>query len=178
MPTRPLHVTLTGARVTVRPPAEQDVPRLLELVTTPEVSRWWGGYDESLVRRHFVEDPGRAQGGAAVIEFEGHLVGGMLFFEELDPWYKSAACDIFVDPQRQGRGLGPDAIRTLVHWLVDERGHHRITIDPHVQNEQAIKAYEKVGFKPVGVMREYELGDDGTWHDCLLLDLVPAELIE
>ena len=175
MATRPLDRTLTGSQVTLRPPVDHDVPRLLELINTPEVSRWWGGYDEALVRRHFVEDPSRAQGGAAVIELDGRIVGGMLFFEELDPWYKSAGCDIFIDPEFQGQGLGPDAIRTLVHWLVEERGHHRITIDPHVQNHQAIRAYEKVGFKPVGVMREYELGDDGTWHDCLLLDLLPAE---
>ena len=28
-----------------------------------------------------------------------------------------------------------------------------------------IRAYEKVGFRPVGVMRRYELGPDGTFPD-------------
>jgi aminoglycoside 6'-N-acetyltransferase len=33
-----------------------------------------------------------------------------------------------------------------------------------------------VGFKPVGIMRQYERGPDGTWHDGLLMDLVRQEL--
>ena len=53
----------------------------------------------------------------------------------------------------------------------------RIDIDPHEDNARAIRAYEKVGFKPVGIRRRYERGDDGTWHDNLLMDLVPEELM-
>jgi aminoglycoside 6'-N-acetyltransferase len=67
-------------------------------------------------------------------------------------------------------------VRTLARWLFDVRGHHRITIDPAVANERAIRAYERVGFRRVGVMRRYERGADGTWHDGLLLDLLPEEL--
>jgi aminoglycoside 6'-N-acetyltransferase len=33
-----------------------------------------------------------------------------------------------------------------------------------------------VGFKPVGVMRQYERDETG-WHDGLLMDLLTAELI-
>ena len=40
----------------------------------------------------------------------------------------------------------------------------------------AIAAYEKVGFRRVGVLRRYELGSDGTYHDGLLLDLLPEDL--
>jgi len=32
-----------------------------------------------------------------------------------------------------------------------------------------------VGFKPVGIMRKYECGSDGTWHDGLLMDLLAEE---
>ena len=45
-----------------------------------------------------------------------------------------------------------DAIRTLARYLFEERGHHRLIIDPAVTNERAIGAYEKVGFRSVGVM--------------------------
>ena len=43
-------------------------------------------------------------------------------------------------------------------------------------NERAIRAYERVGFKRVGIMRRYERGVDGEWHDGLLLDLLPEEM--
>ena len=40
----------------------------------------------------------------------------------------------------------------------------------------SLNAYNKVGFKPVGVMRQYERGPDGTFHDGLLMDLLANEL--
>jgi aminoglycoside 6'-N-acetyltransferase len=60
-----------------------------------------------------------------------------------------------------------------VEHLIEERGHHRVTIDPAADNAAAIRTYEKVGFKPVGVMRAYErdVGGQG-WHDGLLMELV------
>ena len=59
---------------------------------------------------------------------------------------------------------------------IEDRGHHRITIDPAVDNAQAIRAYdEKAGFRPVGVMRAYERNmTTGEWHDGLLMELVGA----
>jgi hypothetical protein len=30
--------------------------------------------------------------------------------------------------------------------------------------------------RPVGIMRQYERGPDGTWHDGLLMDLLPEGL--
>jgi aminoglycoside 6'-N-acetyltransferase len=53
-----------------------------------------------------------------------------------------------------------------------------LTIDPAADNEAAIKAYEKVGFGRVGIMRAYERGPDGTWHDGLLMDMLAEELVE
>jgi aminoglycoside 6'-N-acetyltransferase len=60
--------------------------------------------------------------------------------------------------------------------LIDDRGHHRITIDPAASNAAAIRAYEKAGFRPVGIMRRYErnVGAEG-WHDGLLMELIAGE---
>jgi aminoglycoside 6'-N-acetyltransferase len=72
--------------------------------------------------------------------------------------------------------VGTDAVRTLARHLVRDLGHHRLVIDPATDNEPAIRCYAKVGFKPVGVMRQYERGPDGEWHDGLLMDLLADEL--
>ena len=37
-------------------------------------------------------------------------------------------------PDVHGQGLGPDAIRLLAAYLIDVRGHHRLTIDPVADN--------------------------------------------
>ncbi|MFI9642376.1 GNAT family N-acetyltransferase [Micromonospora sp. NPDC051925] len=113
-----------------------------------------------------------------VIEHDGQVVGAIQWYAEPEPDYRHAAMDIFPDPPRRGVGLGGDAIRTLARHLIDEHGHHRFTIDPAATNSAAIRAYAKVGFRPVGVMRRYERAEDGTWHDALLMDLLAEELAD
>jgi aminoglycoside 6'-N-acetyltransferase len=67
-------------------------------------------------------------------------------------------------------------VRQVVRHLIDERGHHRITIDPSVGNSVAIRCYEKVGFRPVGVMRRYERHiSSEEWRDGLLMELLAGE---
>ena len=112
------------------------------------------------------------------IEVDGTVVGSIQVAEEEEPDYRHAGIDLFIDTDHQGRGLGPEAIRLLAGWLFDARGHHRLTIDPAAANARAIRAYERVGFRPVGIMRQYERGADGTWHDGLLMDLLPQDLRE
>ena len=85
--------------------------------------------------------------------------------------YRHASIDIFLDPAVHGRGIGKDAVGTLVRYLTVDLGHHRLVIDPAADNAAAIACYSAVGFEPVGIMRKYEKGPDG-WHDSLLMDLI------
>jgi aminoglycoside 6'-N-acetyltransferase len=84
--------------------------------------------------------------------------------------------DIYIDPAVHGQGLGTDAVRTLARHLIVDHGYHRLVIDPAADNVAAIRCYRKVGFHSVGVMRQYERGPDGHWHDGLLMDLLADEL--
>jgi aminoglycoside 6'-N-acetyltransferase len=112
-----------------------------------------------------------------VIEHEGRVAGAIQWRAEDEPDYRHAGIDIYLDPALHGRGLGTDAVRTLANHLIADHGHHRLVIDPAADNVAAIRCYSKVGFRPVGVMRRYERGADGTWHDGLLMDLLADELI-
>jgi aminoglycoside 6'-N-acetyltransferase len=67
-------------------------------------------------------------------------------------------------------------VDSVVSTAAGEPCHHRITIDPAAANSQAIRCYTSVGFRPVGVMRRYERGGDGHFHDGLLMDLLRDEL--
>jgi aminoglycoside 6'-N-acetyltransferase len=170
--------TLVGQRVTLRAVRPEDVDRLREILAEPSVGRWWGGSRPGEPDYDVAEDwlDVEATDTTFVIEVDGAVVGSIQCSEELEPDYRHAGIDLFLDTAHQGAGLGPDAIRTLARWLIDERGHHRLTIDPSAANERAIAAYRRVGFRPVGVMRRYERGPDGTWHDGLLMDLLADEL--
>ena len=67
-------------------------------------------------------------------------------------------------------------MRTLIAWLFDVRGHHRLTVDPAAENARAIHVYEALGFRPVGVLRLYERVEDGVWRDALLMELLADDL--
>ena len=110
------------------------------------------------------------------IEVDGEFAGSIQAKEADDDDYRSAGIDIYLHSRFQGRSLGTDAVRTLARYLIEVRGHHRLTIDPAADNARAIRTYEKVGFRPVGVMRRYERGVDGTYHDGLLMDMLAGEL--
>ena len=164
---------LKGDRVTLRPVASGDVSPLAQLFAVPEIAEWWPGENEVRLAARLEDDD---EGVGFVIELDGRLIGFVQYFEEDDPNYRHASIDIVVHPDWCNRGLGTDAVRTLARHLFDDVGHHRITIDPALVNARAIASYRKVGFRDVGVMRRYELANDGTWRDSLLMDLLAEEL--
>jgi aminoglycoside 6'-N-acetyltransferase len=165
--------TITTARLRLRPPVESDVPLLARILAEPPVARFWPSHDEASVREDFVE--GDEDLTVFVIEHEGRVAGLIQFSDEDDPQYRHATVDLFVGTAFQGRGLGREAIAAVIDHLFGERGHHRIVIDPAAHNARAIAVYESVGFRRVGVMRDYERGADGTFHDGVLLEIVRAD---
>ncbi|MFI7022303.1 GNAT family N-acetyltransferase [Micromonospora sp. NPDC049900] len=167
-------MTLRGQAVTLRPVSADDVPTLAAIRAEPEVRRWWRGDDDLTAAVEADLADGDLE--VYVVEHDDRVVGAIQWYAENDPDYRHAGLDIFLDPSVRGRGLAGDAIRTLVRHLIDAHGHHRFTIDPAAANTAAIRAYAKVGFRTVGVLRRYERGADGRWHDGLLMDLLADDL--
>jgi aminoglycoside 6'-N-acetyltransferase len=163
---------LEGDDVALRPLEDSDLEPLAAILARPGVREWWGSTGDA----DRLRDDLHNEGAAFAIEVDGKLAGWLGFSEEDEPDYRHAGLDIFLAPEHQGRGVGPTGLTLAARWLVDERGHHRLTIDPAHDNARAIRAYAKVGFRPVGVMRRYERGLHGTWHDNLLMDLLADEL--
>ena len=164
---------LRGQRVLLRPLTADDVRKVAAIQAQAGVASRWGPPDEDELH---AQAAGTDESTAFAIELDGEVVGLIQYHEEDDPMYRHAGIDLFLSENVHGRGLGTDAVRTLAHHLVHDRGHHRLTIDPAADNHAAIRAYEKVGFRPVGVMRQYERLPGGDWHDGLLMDLLADEL--
>ena len=164
---------LHGARVTLRPATPADAEALATILAQPEVSRWWPRYDHARVRDVLVESSDTI---VYVITLHDTVIGSVQYVEEPARDYRHASLDLFLDAAEHGKGLATDAVRTLVRHLIYDRSHHRITVYPAVDNEHAIKTFQRVGFQPVGVMRRYERDAQGSWHDCLLMDLLEHDL--
>ena len=164
-------VVLRWERVLLRPGRPEDADKLIRIRKEPEVALRWGADNiEEEIGEEFI---GTEEG--FVIEVDGEVVGAIQYGEEDDPMYRHASVDIFLATSCHGQGVGTEAIRLLADHLFEERGHHRLTIDPAADNVAAIRAYEKVGFRRVGLMRSYERGPDGVWHDGLLMDMLREE---
>ncbi len=163
---------LKGERVVLRPLGEEHTPALETIRAEPDVLTRWGPFKQEELTDLIGTET------AFVIEVDGRIAGLIQYDEETDPMYKQAGIDLYLTTPLHGKGLGPEALHVLCNYLFEQRGHHRLSIDPAADNARAIRAYSRVGFKPVGVMRAYEMGIDGTFHDNLLMDLLAGELID
>ncbi len=161
---------IRGERVSLVPLRVEHLPELRRILATPAVRARWAQEPSQWPDA----DPGTTR---FAIVFDGAVVGLVQYGEEDDPDYRHASIDVFLDPAVHGRGLGRDAVGTLARHLVRGRGHHRVVIDPAADNAAAVRCYAAVGFRPVGVMRDYERdADGGGWHDGLLMDLLASDL--
>jgi aminoglycoside 6'-N-acetyltransferase len=162
MPPEELH----GERVRLRAATEEDVPALAAILAEPAVAEWWPDYDEARVRAELAD--------AYAIVVDGAVAGWLFVTEETDPQFAHVALDLALGTAYHGQGYGTETLRIAIrHHLA--RGCHRFSIDPALDNDQAIRAYEAVGFKPVGVLRRYERVGDGVHRDGLLMDLLPED---
>ena len=71
-----------------------------------------------------------------------------------------------------GQGYGSDAMRILSRYAFDELGLYRLNLNVFSNNTRAIQAYENVGFKVEGAIRDALHRDNQRW------DLVFMGLLE
>lgn len=139
----------------MRPATVDDAPLLAAWHADPEVSRYWD--DETFTVEEMRERLGREDVDAWIVEAGGEPVG------YLQSWREGATggIDGFLIPEARGKGLMPDAARTLATAL----DWPEVTVDPYAWNDRAVRAWEKAGF--VEVSRHPP--DDGHSADWILM---------
>jgi aminoglycoside 6'-N-acetyltransferase len=153
-------------QIDLEPFDARHVKALRALHQQPGVSKWWGPMEPEFP----FEEP---ESTRFAIVVDGSVAGLVQHGEEKWPANRHAWIDIFVGDDYAGRGIGTEVMRRTIRMLIDERGHHRITIDPAVENEPAIRCYEKAGFRRIGILeRSYREAWSGEWRDELLMELV------
>ncbi|MCY3782680.1 MAG: GNAT family protein [Chloroflexi bacterium] len=170
------HEPIQGPRLRLRPITPDDLPDLLRWLGDPEVMAFYGRPPSSLVeaRGEFLE-PSNLPCWRFIIEADGRAVGEIQY----GYWYAdvtwSAGIDIFIgEPDARDRGLGTEAIRTLLQYLFETKRMRRVAIDPEPSNHRAIRAYEKAGFRFDGVIRRHAKVDD-RWADAAFMTILDEE---
>lgn len=103
----------------------------------------WDGWDEARHARQFSESMKR--GHVSIIRVDGERVGMVQLLEEPD---SVEVGEIQIDPGHQGRGIGTSV---LLDVIVDARaGGRNVCLSVGLENQKAIKLYERLGFRTVG----------------------------
>jgi aminoglycoside 6'-N-acetyltransferase len=160
---------LAGERVTLRRPTNADAAPLLTILSEPEVARWWVGYTAERIRDEILDS-----GYSLIMEIDEQCAGAIFLYPNEDPEYLHVVIHLFLGANWYGHRYGAEALAIVIAHL-GALGHHRFTLDPNVHNAPAIRSYERLGFRRVGILREYQLRPDGSREDGLLMDLVLSD---
>jgi ribosomal-protein-alanine N-acetyltransferase len=88
--------------------------------------------------------------GAFDVE-SGHLVGYLVASRYVDAWH---VMNVAVARARRRHGIGSTLLRRLFE-LTSAEGRRGYTLEVRVSNAEAIRVYEKLGFRPRGIRRGY-----------------------
>ncbi len=140
-----------------------DLDLLGQWMETSHWRKWWGDPEEEL---GFIRDmvEGRDTTRPFIFEVDGRPVGYIQYWfigehqneqwAKDDPWLMELPADaIGVDlsigaVENLSKGIGTASLRKFVQKLLQD-GFKTIIIDPDPDNERAVRAYRKSGFRPV-----------------------------
>lgn len=172
---------LEGRLVRLRAIEEADLRGMNEMFTDPEVLRqieavvfpqpvaltrqWWlGTRDDPTVFAFAIET------------LAGELCGAC-DLRQVNGRSRTAMMGLWIGLPFWNRGFGTDAVRTLCRFGFHELNLRRIGLDVLETNPPGVRAYEKVGFRVEGRLRQAHFVD-GRHVDMLVMGLLAEELAE
>ena len=81
----------------------------------------------------------------------GRLIGYLIASRYVDAWH---VMNVAVAPEHRRHGIGGSLLERLFEVTAAE-GRRGYTLEVRVSNEQAIRLYERLGFRPRGIRRGY-----------------------
>ena len=168
---------LQGKLVRLRPIEREDLPRYIQWVNDPEILAYFGTYLPYNLAKEEAWFDGMNKDASVInfaIEYEGRHVGGCGFIG-IDHRNQSAEVGLFIgDKDLWDRGLGQDALRTMLDYGFDQLNFHRIYLRVFAENARGVHAYEKIGFVHEGRFRETNWRH-GRWQDMLVMSILRRE---
>ncbi|HEY0495108.1 MAG TPA: GNAT family protein [Kutzneria sp.] len=175
---------LAGETVVLRPVIADDAVDMLEVLADGDVLRLTGSHgtlspdDVEPMRQWYGSRAGHDDrlDLAAVDRVTGRYVGEVVL-NELDPNNNSCSFRIALGATGQNRGLGTEATRLVLGYAFERVGLHRISLEVYSFNSRARRVYEKVGFRPEGVLRDALLWE-GQRFDAHVMSILAHEWAE
>lgn len=168
--------------VTLGPLLDADLPVLFRWINEPDQVHWNAAYhpvSETDHRAWF--DSIRQRPDVAIFAIrttsDDRLIGTCQL-KGVDPVHRSAELQIRIgEVDERGRGHGTDAVRQLVRFGFRDLNLNRVYLNVFAHNAAAIRAYEKVGFRREGMLRE-AAHIDGQYVDVVVMGILRSELVD
>lgn len=169
-----------GKRVSLRPPQESDIPRVLHWLNDPGTRRFLSRVHPltELEEKRFLETtatPGGNHQPFIIIESDTHEPIGCTGLHQIDWVHRRAELGIFIGPaDKRGLGLGQEAFELLIAHAFEGINLHRVTLTVFAFNNAGIRCYERIGFVKEGVDRESQFVE-GRYVDVFRYALLSRE---
>lgn len=141
------------ADIRLRPATDADWGMVRRWLHLPAVEKWWG--PASSTEAEVIKALGASHSIARIIEYEGrpvgyaHAVDALTWGDALPEDLEAGTwdMDIFIaEPAARGCGLGPQALADLRDEVFSTTLATAVCLFTSIENEQAVRAYEKAGF--------------------------------
>ncbi|MBR1701853.1 MAG: GNAT family N-acetyltransferase [Lachnospiraceae bacterium] len=100
---------------------------------------------------------------------------GSVYIRDIDRKHNKAEYGIFIgEPEARGRGIGTAAAKLMLRYCFEEEKLHRIYLRALTENGQAIRSYEKAGFRREGYLKD-DVRIDGVYRDIVWMAAVAEE---
>ena len=162
-----------GSKVLISRYRVEDFEKLVEMYASlsRETLKWGAPPYDREVLQQWTQDLKNKL--ILVAHFEKRIIGHCMANISQRPRSKGTAqFVIYVHQDFQNKGLGT-VMTSMAVRLARERGLHRIGLRVVAENKKAIRVYEKVGFRIEGIEREAYYGENGKYHDMVVMGLLP-----
>ena len=114
----------------------------------------------------------------SIVDMEKDLLIGNCGFFDVDHVNQTAETGIFIgDKDYRNRGYGTEALSLLIEYGFKALNFHNIMLRVYEYNEGAIRCYDKIGFKQIGMRRE-ALQRNLKRHNIVYMDILQNEFFE
>jgi [ribosomal protein S5]-alanine N-acetyltransferase len=170
--------TIPASRVVLASLGPADVPRLFEIFSNPDVTRYWGSpalrsmeeaadllstIREGLQTRRLFQWGIRPKSGDGVI--------GTCTLLHMDLVHRRSELGFALGREHWGQGLALEAVAALIDWSFQTLKLHRLEADVDPRNDRSLNLLERLGFQREGYLRE-RYHEHGETQDTVFLGLL------
>jgi RimJ/RimL family protein N-acetyltransferase len=175
---------LYGERIVLREYRKEDLEPMRKWVNDPAVADNLSDlflYPQTLANTeqflHSMLEGKQAAKGFVIADRQNESYIGQIDLFKIDWKNRYARLGIVIGcAEKRGQGYGPEAIRLIQGFAFERLNLNKLELDVHDYNQQAIRCYQKCGFKEEGRLRQ-TFYISGRYTDMIVMGILKEEYL-